>query len=154
MNLQIGTWIPFGRKHITNMHSTKFLELTIDTSFSWKYIEELKSKFNKACYIIRSVKPPMSLEVLRMTYFSYVHSILSCGVTFWGNSPYCNHIFKIQKRIISAIMGSVTRDSWHKLFRQLNILPLQFQYIFSLMLFVVKNRDQFLSSSEVRDINT
>jgi hypothetical protein len=44
--------------------------LTIDTSLSWKYIEELKSELNKACYAIRSIKPFMSLEILRMPYFS------------------------------------------------------------------------------------
>ena len=42
----------------------------------------------------------------------------------------------------------------HKLFRQLNILLLQSQYIFSLLVFIIKNRDQFLSISEVQDINT
>jgi len=56
---------------------------------SWKYrIEELKSKLNKAHYAIRSVKPFMSLEVLRMTYFSYVRLVLSYGIIFWGNSSY------------------------------------------------------------------
>jgi len=47
-------------------------------------------------------------------------------------------------------------------FRQLNILPLQpeyiyiyiYIYIFSLLFFIIKNRDQFLSNSEVQDINT
>jgi hypothetical protein len=54
----------------TPIHSTKFLGLTVDSSLSWKYhIEELKSKLNKACYAIKSFKPFMSLEVLKMTYF-------------------------------------------------------------------------------------
>ena len=47
----------FGNKHITNVPGTKFLRLTIDTSLSWKYrIKELKSKLNKACYIVWPVK--------------------------------------------------------------------------------------------------
>jgi len=58
--------------------------LTIDISLSWKYFEELKSKLDKACSAIGSIKPFMSLEVLRMVYFSYVHSILSYGIIFWG----------------------------------------------------------------------
>jgi len=36
-NQQIGTQISFGNKRITNIHSTKFLGLTIDTSLSWKH---------------------------------------------------------------------------------------------------------------------
>lgn len=63
------------------------LRLTIDTSMSWKHhMEELKSKLNKVCYTIRSIKMFVSLEVLRMTYFSNVHSILSHAIIFWGNS--------------------------------------------------------------------
>jgi hypothetical protein len=84
-NKIIDTQISFGNKHIAVVHSTKFLGLTTDTCLSWKYhIEELKSKLNKACYAVNSVKPFMSLEVLRMAYFSYVHSILSSGIIFWG----------------------------------------------------------------------
>jgi len=57
----------------------------MDAFLSWKHrIEELKSKLTKACYAIRSVKPFMSLEEVRMTYFSYVHSVLSYGIIFWG----------------------------------------------------------------------
>jgi len=61
----------------------------MDAFLFWKYhIEELKSKLNKARYAIRSVKPFMSLEEVRMTYFSYVYSGLSYGIIFWGNSSY------------------------------------------------------------------
>ena len=50
-------------------------------------------------------------------------------------------------------MISGRRDPCCQLFRQLNIPPLQSQYIFSLLLYI-KNRDQFISNSEVRDVNT
>jgi hypothetical protein len=114
---------------------------------SWKYhFEELKSKLNKSCYAIRSVKQLVSL--------GYVHSVPSYGIIFWGNSPYSKSIFKVQKRIIRVIMTSGRRDSCSELFRQLNILTLQSEYIFSLLLFIIQNRNQFLSSLEVQDINT
>lgn len=41
-----------------------------------------------------------------------------------------------------------------ELFKKLNILLLQSQYIFSLLLFVVKNRDLFRSNTKVRNINS
>jgi hypothetical protein len=53
-------------------------------------------------------------------------------------------------------MGSGRRDSCREFLRQLNILPVQSQYILPLLLFV-KNRgkeDQFLSNLEVHDIST
>ena len=59
-----------------NINSTKFLGLTIDDSLSWKdHIAAITSKLNKACYAIRSVQPFLSRKILRMVYFSYVHSV-------------------------------------------------------------------------------
>ena len=84
----------------------------------------------KACYAIRLIKPFMSIDVLRSTYFSYAHSIISYGIIFWGNSSYSEDIFKIQKRIIRIIMNSSRNASCWQLFKDLNILPIRSQYIY------------------------
>jgi hypothetical protein len=47
-----------------------------------------------------------------------------------------------------------SRDSCHELFRELNILPLKFQYVFFLLLLIVMHRDQFPSNLDVWGINT
>jgi len=47
----------------------------------WPY-DQLVSKLSTGCYAIRSVKPFMNQETLRMIYFSYVHSILTYGIIF------------------------------------------------------------------------
>jgi len=73
---------------------------------------------------------------------------------FGGNSSNSEEIFKIQKRIIRIIMNSSKNASHQQLFKDLNILPIQSQYIFSIHLFVNKNKDQFLSNSQVHKINT
>jgi hypothetical protein len=74
-----------------------------------------------------------------MVYFSTVHSIISYGIIFWGISSYSKIIFKIQKRIIRIITNSGNQDSCQDLFKKLNIISLQSQYIFSLLIFIVKN---------------
>jgi hypothetical protein len=76
------------------------------------------------------------------------------GIIFWGNSPYGNNIFKLQKRAIRVIMNAGNRVSCHELCKKLNILPLHSQYILSLLLFVVKNIEEFASNSEVHSINS
>ena len=97
----------FDNRKIATTQSLKFLGLTINTTLTWKHhVGELTSKLNKTCYAIRSIKPFMSLDVLRGTYFPYAHSIISYGIVFWCNSPYSEDIFKIQKRIIRIIMNS------------------------------------------------
>jgi len=96
----------------------------------------------------------MFLDVLRSTYFSYAHSIISYGIIFWGNSSYSDDIFEIQKRKIRIIMNSSRNASCRRLFKDLNILPVQSQYIYSILLFVTKNKDQFLTNSQVNKIST
>jgi len=51
-------------------------------------------------------------------------------------------------------MNVDNRVSCRELFKKLNILPLHSQYILSLLLFAVKNIEQFTSNSAVRSINT
>jgi len=131
--------------------------LKIDDSLSWKdHIAAITSKLNKACYAIQSVKPFLSREILRMVYFSYVHSVLSYGIIFWGNSHLyiINNVFKIQKRIISIISKSGSHDPCCPLFKHLQILSLPSQHIFSLHVFVIKNRGLFQSNSEIHNLNT
>jgi hypothetical protein len=50
--------------------------------------------------------------------------------------------------------GSGRLDSCRGLFKKLHILPLQSQYIFSILLFVVKNRNYFRSNTDIHDIYT
>jgi hypothetical protein len=51
-------------------------------------------------------------------------------------------------------MNARNRDSCCQLFRNLKILPLKSQYIFSLLLFVAENRELYESNSEIHNINT
>ena len=96
----------------------------------------------------------MSLNVLKTVYFSYFHSIISYGVIFWGNLHFSDNIFKIQKRILRIITNKSKHDSCRHLFKQLQILTLPSQYILSLLVFVAKNRNLFLSNSEIHNLNT
>ena len=89
-----------------------------------------------------------------MVYFSTVHSITSYGSIFWGISTHSKIVFKIQKRIIKIITNSDNKASCQDLFKKLYSLPLQSQYIFSLLIFVVKNKDFFKTNSEVHSFNT
>jgi len=123
---------------------------------NWKdHITAITSKMNKACYAIRLLKPFLTMNTLRMIYFSYAHSVLSDGIIFWAiRTHHTNSIFKIQKRIIRIITNSSSRNTCRQLFKHLQILSLPSQYIFSLLVFVIKNRDFFQSNSEIYNLNT
>ena len=87
-------------------------------------------------------------------FFSYFHSIMSYGVIFWGNSCVSKDIFKIQKRIIRILTSTSDPDSCRPLLKQLQILTLPSQYLYSLLVFVIKNRDLFSLNSNIHNSNT
>jgi len=72
----------------------------IDETLNWdNHIDQLISRLNSACCAIRAVKTMLLRKGLRMVYFSYVHSIISYGIIFWGYTPNSVQIFRMQKRI-------------------------------------------------------
>jgi hypothetical protein len=100
-------------------------------------------KLSTACYVIRSLKPYMSQKTLLSIYHSLFRSVMGYEIIFWGNSYDSIKIFRMQKRVIRMIMGHVNRDCFRNSFKELKLLPFISQYIFSLLVFVVNNRDQF-----------
>ena len=125
----------FGPNGHHQVGNNEFLGLTIEETLSWKcHTNHILSKLCLACYAIRVITPLMTDDTLKMIYYSYVHSIITYGIIFWGNSPHSIHIFKTQKRIIRIMTKSRRRDSCRQLFKK---------YILSTIPFVVKNKELF-----------
>jgi hypothetical protein len=90
----------YKNKKIANTCNTKFLRLTLDSTFSWK---------NHIDTIVPNLEQPVSqLGLLSHFYpknhFSYFHSIMTYGLVFCGNSYHCNTVFKLQKGIIRIVI--------------------------------------------------
>jgi len=66
-------------------------------------------------------KTHLSLDSLKMVYYSYVHSLMTYGLIFWENSHHSNIIFRLQKRIIRIIIGIRVRVSCREHFKNLKI---------------------------------
>jgi len=126
-------------KKLTTVDGIKFLGLTLDNSLSWKkHIEAIVPKLSAATFAMRIVQPLLSLDSLKLIYYSYFHSILTYGIIFWGNTPHINAIFRMQKRIVRIMVGVRNRDSCRQNFKRLKILPLQSQYLLSLLFLWLK----------------
>ena len=105
-------------------------------------------------YAMRSVKPYVTINTLKMLYYSYFHSIMTYGLLFWGKSQDSIKIFRLQTKIIRIMMGCRSKDSCIKLFFNFEILTLPSQCILSLLLFVIRNKNQFLVNSEIYHSDT
>jgi hypothetical protein len=74
---EIKMQIIYSNTIITNINSTRFLGLIVESSLSWKdHVTELTSELNKTCYAVRAIKPYMSLDVMKVISYSYVHSVI------------------------------------------------------------------------------
>jgi len=113
--------IKYEDKQINIANETKFLGLFINNNLSWKtHIECIKSKLSSACYAM-SVKPYVTINNLKMIYYSYFHSVVTYGLLFWRNTSNSIKIFRLQKKIIRIMMGCRNTDSCRKLFFNLEI---------------------------------
>jgi len=62
--------ISYENRQIFSIHTTEFLGLVID-NLSWHcHIDQMIPKLHKASYIIRSLKPLLSFESLKMFFIS------------------------------------------------------------------------------------
>ena len=93
-------FIIHGNKKIANVYNTKFLGLTLDNTLSWRtHIDTIIPKLSSASFALRVVKPFLSLDSLKMVYYSYLHSVMTYELIFWGNSHHSNIIWEYEVEI-------------------------------------------------------
>jgi hypothetical protein len=81
---------------IMNSNYKKFLGLTIECTLTWeRHIEEINKILSSVCYMIRNIKTIMYIITLKNVYYSYFHSVMTHGLTYWGNLPHADKIFKM-----------------------------------------------------------
>ena len=137
------------------MNDIKFLGLHINNTLFWKtHIDNIVPKLRSACSPMRSFKPYVSQQMLKLIYYSYFHSTESYGIMFWDHSASCVRVFRLQKRIIRIMMGCRSRDSCRKLFIKLKILPMPSLCMLFLLLFVIRNTELFTTNNEIHSICT
>jgi hypothetical protein len=56
-------------------------------------------KMSSISCALRKAKYTLPLATLKVIYFAHVHSIISYGVIFWGNSSGAIKVFKLQKKM-------------------------------------------------------
>ena len=79
--------------------------------------------------------------------------MVSC-IMFWRNSTHSIIIFKMHRRVIRIVMGCGCMECCRGLFKELKILTLTSQYIFSLLSFVIQNESYFATNNVYHKFNT
>jgi hypothetical protein len=138
---EIKTKVTYNHINILNSTETKFWGLIIDKTLSWnQHVDQIATKLCSACYVLRNLKHIVPQSTLRTIYYAYIHSILSYSIIFWGRSSNVSKFFILQKRIVRIITNTGVRESCREACKNMEIMTLYSQYIFSLILFAVKNK--------------
>jgi len=107
-----------------------------------------------ACYALRNIKHIVPIDTLRVIYFAHIHSIISYGIIFWGSSSYANKVFILQKKMIKIITNTRPRDFCREVFKNMEIMTLYSQYIYSLVLYTINNKHLFEANNEIHKYKT
>jgi hypothetical protein len=151
----VTTQINYDQKCRTNAKEITFRGLIIDNTLSWKqHIEQVINKMSTACYALRNIKHIVPLDTLKVIYFVHIRSIISYGIILGGSSSYANKVFILQKKIIRIITNTRPRDSCSEVFKNMEIMTLYSQYIYSLILYTVNTKYLFSTNNKIHKYST
>jgi hypothetical protein len=87
MSQNVNSPVKYINTQINSTHCIDFLGLTMDSAlFCQEHINKVTRKLNSACFVIRSLKSVLTIDDLKIVYYAYVHSIITYGIVFWGNT--------------------------------------------------------------------
>ncbi|CAH0555186.1 unnamed protein product [Brassicogethes aeneus] len=142
--------VRFDGTTVVNNDVVKFLGLQIDSKMCWDFqIKTVISKVNSASYLLRYLGNHVTIQSLKTFYFSYVQSVLSYGIIFWGSGVKFESVFIAQKRAMRAMLKISRSVSCKEYFKTHQILPLPCLYIYHLLMFVRQNLNLFVRNNDV-----
>lgn len=141
--------IKIKNRSIHSVDCFKFLGVVLDSKLTWEpHINAVCSKLSSSCYLIRTLRDTVTMDVLRILYFGLVQSTLQYGIMFWGSSAHLHKALLAQKRIIRCMSRTKPRESCRPIFKKFTILTLPNLYIYSLILYIEKHKHLLPKASD------
>ena len=151
--------------NISEVTSTKFLGVIIDSNLSWKlHIDHICSKISKSIGIIKKARQVLAKDTLLTLYYSFVYPYLNYCVHIWGSS--CDAVLKkillLQKKAVRIICGVNRLTHSEPLFNSLSVLTITKLYKYNIGLLMYKYHhgllpqilDMFQRNMDVHQYNT
>ena len=138
------------------VNKLKFLGVTIDCNMTWKYhTQTLKRSLTAAISILFRVSKFLPSHTLKLLYHTLIQSKITYCVEVWGNCAqiHKNSLIILQKRAIRLISHAPPLSPSAPLFKNSNILPLEYLYQYKLLLIAhaeFQKRSSFTPAYETR----
>jgi hypothetical protein len=125
-------------REISNVKSTDFLGVAIDSNLSWEiHIVRTCSRISHNLFIINRLSKILDLNERKILYYGLIYPLLSYGIVVWGHAN-TTRIFALQKRAVRCTAGLKHLESCRNSFRNLKILTVYSLYILETVLYVKK----------------
>ena len=116
--------------------SIKYLGVILDQEVNWKkHILNLKSKLNNVLRYFYFLNPICNKKILKMLYFSLVHSRINYRLSCWGGTYDTNlkPIYIQQKMFLRIISKKGRMEPSYPLFSDNKVLPLKYMFVFKVL---------------------
>lgn len=134
---------------VTTGKCCALLGVIIDDSLSWlPHITKLGHRLSSSLFVLRQLRCSLSLDVLKMVYYSLFHSHLSYGVVLWGASAHSLKIFRLQKKAVRLLANVNRREHCEPLFKKYKIMTLPALYIYYSLLEIHSKSPNLLLQSQ------
>ena len=135
--------------------SVKLLGITIDEGLTWHtHIDLLSRKLSSSIYLLRRLRKFIDITCLLNTYYAFVYSHISYGITLWGSSGHAERVFRLQKGAIRVLAGVGLRDHCRPYFIKFGILTVPCIFILHTLLEIHKKKNVFKKNSHFHTYNT
>ena len=115
-------------KKLNQVGSFNFLGLTISDKLDWTpHLNNICKKLSRNIGILRRLRPELPFDILKILYFSLVHSHLSYMIMIWGHE-YSDLLLK-QKQAIRIIHSKHYLSHCDPLFKSAKILKVNDMYM-------------------------
>lgn len=124
----------------------KYLGLTIDMQLNWNsHLNNIRKNVVAAVHKFYNLRQFCSCHILRKLYHALVESIIMYGISSWGGIYFASieDLYIAQKRIIKLIYNRPKFTPTIPLFRDLNLLPLRYLYVFKVLKMFFVRSDSF-----------
>ena len=103
--------IGYKEKYIVENVNTKFFGLQTDNHLNCKnHTEQIIPTLSAACYAVRSMVHISNIDTLKSIYYAHFHSVIKCGIIFWGNSPNSRKFFHFTKENCESYVCCTTQN--------------------------------------------
>ena len=132
---------------IFEVHSFRFLGVTLSNNLSWKsHIESIRSKLRVCLGIIYKARDCLNINCLLSIFHSLASTHLNYCITTWSNTHFSKitEIQRICNRILRLILHHYRRDNIDDIYKKYAILKVNDKFKFEIWCFVYKFHHRLL----------